>query len=237
MKTKTNSMLISVFIVLCLFNTACMTYYKAEVGYGNYSSKYGNSISVDKSGTIVVKPVESCSTGFIFYPGGCVDNDAYLPLMDMIASYGINVYLVKMPMDLALFGVNAADSVRKHYAENTEWYIGGHSLGGAMASSHVSKRRDTYKGLVLLAAYSASDISDSGTDVICIYGSKDQVLNKEKYEKNKVNLPSGYVEYIIEGGNHGQFGSYGFQEGDSESDIDQKQQQNMTAALINDFVY
>ena len=42
--------------------------------------------------------------------------------------------LVKMPCNLAVLDRNAADSIPERFSEVTDWYIGGHSLGGAMAA-------------------------------------------------------------------------------------------------------
>lgn len=39
------------------------------------------------------------------------------------------------------------------------WYVGGHSLGGAMAASYAAKHTDELDGLVLLAAYSTADLT------------------------------------------------------------------------------
>lgn len=44
-------------------------------------------------------------------------------------------------------------------------------------------------GLVLLAAYSTADLTDSGLWVYAAYGSEDGVLNREKYEADRTNLP------------------------------------------------
>ncbi|MBE0687196.1 MAG: hypothetical protein IH585_14495, partial [Anaerolineaceae bacterium] len=77
------------------------------------------------------------TSGLIFYPGGRVDYRAYSPLMREIANGGYSVFLVKMPLSLAVFGINRADAVLAANPEITTWFIGGHSLGGAMAASYI----------------------------------------------------------------------------------------------------
>lgn len=46
--------------------------------------------------------------------------------------------------------------------------------------------------LVLVAAYSMEDLTESGLQVLSIYGSEDKVLNLEKYDEYKVNLPQDF---------------------------------------------
>ena len=107
--------------------------------------------------------------------------------------------------------------------------------------------------MFLLAAYSVKDISSSDLPMISITASKDSVLNKEKFDENKVNLPEGItiisveqlsngstsgstIYYEIEGGNHAQFGSYGSQKGDGTASIDSDSQQLLVIEILRKFL-
>lgn len=169
-------------------------------------------------GAIVFMPEEAVD-GMIFYPGGKVAHDAYAPLMRAYAEEGMACILLEMPFDLAVFDMNAADDYRNLYPEIGNWYLGGHSLGGAMASSYLEAHVDEYEGLILCAAYSTVDYSASDLQIVSMYGSNDQVLNAEKYEECRANLPESVAELVIEGGNHAFFGTYGLQEGDGTATI------------------
>ena len=116
--------------------------------------------------------------------------------------------------------------------EVTDWYIGGHSLGGAMAASYAAKHTDELDGLVLLAAYSTADLTDSGLRVYAAYGSEDGVLNREKYEADRINLPQDTTETVIDGGCHAGFGSYGAQKGDGAPVISAEEQQQQTSDAL-----
>ena len=175
---------------------------------------------------------QGATTGFIFYPGGKVDHNAYQPLMAALARRGILCVLVEMPFRLAVLDINAADGIQEQFPQIENWYIGGHSLGGSMAASYISDHADEFDGLILLAAYSTSDLSNKDLNVISIYGSKDTVLNLEKYKENLSNLPDDFSELIIEGGNHAQFGMYGKQDGDGTPTISNSQQITQTADHI-----
>ena len=92
----------------------------------------------------------------------------YAPLLHDLAEDGILCVLVKMPCNLAVLDMNAADSIPERFSEVTDWYIGGHSLGGAMAASYAAKHTDELDGLVLLAAYSTADLTDSGSNLATV---------------------------------------------------------------------
>ena len=179
---------------------------------------------------------EEPEAGFIFYPGGLVEHTAYAPLLRGLAEEGILCVLAEMPLDLAVLGMNAADGVPGQFEEIDRWYIGGHSLGGAMAASHAASGAGVYDGLVLLAAYSTEDLGDSGMEVISLYGSEDGVLNMEKYEQSRSNLPQDAVELVLEGGCHAWFGSYGPQKGDGTPTLTVEEQTALTVEAVADMI-
>lgn len=78
----------------------------------------------------------------------------------------------------------------------------------------------------------------TGTDLqVCsLYGDRDGVLNMEKYNGYRSNLPDTTLERILEGGNHAGFGSYGPQEGDGISALEPGVQLQWTADSIGAFI-
>ena len=211
-------------------------YYRADAVALEVLSQASEEIQVyEKNHNYVFAPKEPMA-GLIFYPGGKVQCEAYVPLMEKCAENGIFCVLIDMPGNLAVLNPNAAAGIQEEYSHIKKWYIGGHSLGGAMASSYVSKHSEEYCGLILLAAYSTSDISDSGLPVVSIYGSEDKVLNMEVYEKNRDNLPSGFEEVILDGGCHAYFGCYGLQDGDGTPTITNEEQMEQTVDTLESFI-
>lgn len=186
-------------------------------------------------GTIVYAP-EGATAGIIFYPGGRVEYTAYIPLMKALAKEGIMTVLVDMPFNLAFLSISRADGIQEQFPEIESWYMAGHSLGGSMAASYVSGHTEDFDGLILLASYSTKDLSKSDLSVLSVYGSADEVLDRDKYEGNLDNLPEGFTEVVIEGGNHAGFGVYGEQNGDGEATISAYEQINKTAKIIAEFV-
>ena len=192
-------------------------------------------VTVEQKGNPLAFIPENAETGLIFYPGGKVEYTAYAPLMRALADNGVLGVLVRMPLNLAVLDMNAADGIPEQYPQIRHWYIGGHSLGGSMAASHAAKNTSAYDGLVLLASYSTADLSTSGLSVISIYGSEDGVLNMEKYSEYRRNLPAAFEEHIIEGGCHAGFGSYGPQDGDGVPTITGEEQIAETVRLLTAF--
>jgi len=166
-------------------------------------------------------------TGLIFYPGGKVAAEAYLPLLDRLRDHGITCVLVKMPFNLAVFNQNGGEAAFTARPEIAHWLIGGHSLGGVMASSFAVKHADRIEGVILLGAYVYGGWSPD--KALTIYGSVDQVLDKTKidYDTNVV---------VIAGGNHANYGNYGKQKGDGTATISKAQQQKLTVDAILAFV-
>jgi len=58
----------------------------------------------------------------------------------------------------------------------------------------------------------------------------------EKINNSKDKLPDDTDWVEIKGGNHSQFGWYGFQDGDNEAEISREKQQSMIVDSINKFL-
>jgi hypothetical protein len=193
------------------------------------------NVTVQDNGNFVVfTPTRNTPiTGFIFYPGGHVDYRSYAPIAQKIASHGYMVAIVRMPLSLAVFGINKADKVITAYPDMRYWVIGGHSLGGSMAASYAKKHSVNVQGLALWASYPATsdDLSSTSLKGLSTYGSNDQVLNRDNFNVTMALLPPGTIMQVIAGGNHAHFGNYGPQPGDGTATISAADQQLQAAYL------
>lgn len=170
----------------------------------------------------------------VFYPGGKVETTAYAPLLHALAAEGVDACLVDMPFHLAIFGIDRATGVMDGcvYAH---WYVGGHSLGAAMAARYAAGHGDRLAGLILFAAYPTRPL-DEHLVVISLCGSEDGVLNREKLAAGRACAPGAYHEIVIPGGNHAQFGNYGKQRGDNDATISALEQQREAVEAIVEII-
>ena len=167
----------------------------------------------------------------VFYPGAKVEFTAYAPLLGELASRGIDCIAVRMPLNFALFNKDAFSDAKSAFGDYVHYYIGGHSMGGAMAAVYASEHTNELDGLVLLAAYPTQALSND-LKVLEIYGSNDKVLNRKKLTAGDRYLPSDAVVFEISGGNHAQFGDYGVQNGDGVATVLPDYQRKVTVNLI-----
>ncbi len=193
-----------------------------------------SQVTVTTEPWLVFTPVTpTVTTGFIFYPGGRVNAQAYAPAARAIATAGYLVIIVPMPLNLAVFAPARASEVIAAYPAIEHWAMGGHSLGGAMAANFVAKQPDAVEALVFWAAYPAEGDSLARRDqlvVTSIYGTQDGLATVEEIDDSRARLPPHSTFVAIEGGNHAQFGWYGAQSGDNPATITRAAQQAQTIA-------
>ena len=209
-------------------------YYHADASVNAYLNGTDN-VSVEKIDNGLFLDGPGNESALIFYPGAKIEYTAYLPLFTELANDGVDCFIVEMPFNLAFFGLDSADSiVSNSNFTYDKWYISGHSLGGVVASYYVKNHSTDYDGLILLASYPAEDLNN--VSVLSIYGSNDKVFNKETYDKSKGLMDYNLTEYVINGGNHAQFASYGNQAGDGVATISSENQRKQTEKEILEFI-
>lgn len=206
-----------------------------SIGYHADSEAYsamagGDGVSVSSTDCGWFFDGAGTGSALIFYPGAKVEPQAYAPLMKDLADRGVDCFLVDMPANMAILGVDRADEIMDGYSYDS-WYIAGHSLGGNAAASYCAGAPGKTDGLILLASYSSNKLADD-LDVLSVYGSEDGVLSMDIYNADKENLPAGADEVVISGGNHSQFGNYGEQRGDLKASISSAQQRSLTVDAI-----
>lgn len=210
--------------------------YEATADAQRYIVDPADGITAELDDKNIIFTPENPRAGFILYPGALVQTEAYAPLMEQLAENGIKTVICGMPHYLAFLDANGAKDIEEKYPEITNWYIGGHSLGGAMAAMYANRHPDDYNGLILLASYTPDDLTDDDIDVLLVRGSEDKIMKMDRYQESLSRLPSDYKEVVIEGGCHGFFGDYGMQDGDGEPTITVDEQTQITLEEIVNFI-
>ena len=163
--------------------------------------------------------------GVVFYPGARVHREAYVAnWAPIVAATDTLVLIPRMPLNLAFFGRSRADGLIADTPGIDEWWVGGHSLGGAMAASWLGDQEPgTVQGLILWASFSTGGAGLEDRDelrVLSVSGSRDGLATPEDIAERRALLPEDARMVEVEGMNHAQFGAYGPQARDLEPRID-----------------
>jgi len=98
-------------------------------------------------------------------------------LAPLAAEADVTVVIPRLPLNLAVVDYGAAQTpLWEHRASAVidghpsidRWYVGGHSLGGAMACRYARDAPDAVEGVLLYGAYCDRDISGSGLAALSV---------------------------------------------------------------------
>ena len=188
------------------------------------------------------QPREPGRPALVFFPGALVDPIAYAPLLRAAATAGFPAFLLELPRRGAFGGADDPEVERRFDrllgAANTPrtWVIAGHSRGAVVASALASQHRMGFAGLVLIGSSHPRDVDLSAVRIAVtkVVGTRDGLASPEEVEANRGKLPAHTRWVWIQGGNHSQFGWYGFQPGDHRATIGAKVQRTlMTDAVLD----
>jgi hypothetical protein len=216
--------------------SATGTYPAGEIALAALESSA--TVSVTQEEWIVFTPETEANVGVVFYPGGLVAPEAYAPVLRQLAEQGVFVVITPMPLNLAIFNTGEANAVLQAYPEISDWFIAGHSLGGAAASIYAENHANEIEGLAVWDSYppDSSNLSDNELAVISIYGTTDGFPNTENFDEKRYLLPADTVFSAIEGASHAQFGDYGPQKGDVVPSISATEQHERVTDLMMVFI-
>ena len=186
---------------------------------------------------ISFEPSVILGTAVIFYPGALVEAEAYAPLAKKIAAAGHPFYIARMPLNLAVIKSDAAEEIIRVHPK-LSFVLGGHSLGGVMASRFAADHAGQLEGVFFLASYpdEKGSLKDTTLSVLSVLGTEDKVVDQDNYNEGRSYLPGNTVYVPVQGGNHAQFGSYGAQKGDGIAAISEEEQQTRTARAMLDWL-
>lgn len=234
LKSKKLIIIVSTICILVILGLSAFLIWSQDT----YEAIDANQIAVEEVRDLkdgwFLNTVENAEKGIIFYPGAKVEPEAYAFLAQELSKQNISVAIPSVRLNLPIFDVAKADEILDQN-DSTEWYIAGHSMGGAAAAMYADQNLDRIHGLILLGAYAAGNdfLHESNLPVLSISGSEDGLSTPEKIKDNSPHLPAETTFFEIEGGNHAYFGVYGSQSGDNEAQLTVKEQQE---AIIESIV-
>lgn len=191
---------------------------------GQYTADVSQEYSLIETSFGYAKESDS-SIGIIVYGGGKVDPLSYAYLSELDA----NVFLVRFPFQLAVFGINKGNQVMEEYPDITQWIVVGHSLGGSMGYLYLNNAIVPVAGIVYLASYPTGE---STIPTRALFGTVDGLIDASEYEA--LFSPEEFV--LIDGANHAQFGEYGMQAGDQPARISAVAQRMAVIQTITSFI-
>ena len=121
---------------------------------------------------------------------------------------------LKEPLGIAFTSPDQSAAAIEAFPEVDTWAVGGHSLGGVVASSFAAAHDDEVTGLLLHASYPSGDMSTADVEATSVWGSRDGLTTPDKVEASRADLPATTELVEIPGAVHAFFADYGEQPGD-----------------------
>ncbi|WP_323674384.1 alpha/beta fold hydrolase [Halorubellus sp. PRR65] len=173
--------------------------------------------------------------GVVFYPGGRVAPDAYLSsAARVVEETGATVFVPRMTANLAVLSQGKANAIIEGEGEVETWVVGGHSLGGAMACRYANANPDRVDGLLLVGAY--CDRPVERIPALSVVGTRDAVLDRDRFRETTGNLPANASVVRIDGMNHSQAGWYYGQAGGQPATVTYPTAHDRLAAAVDAWV-
>ena len=182
----------------------------------------------------------STEVGLLFFPGALVNPLAYAPIARAAAESGYVATIVELPRRGAFGGADEpalytrARAVLWNARGPRRWVVAGHSRGAVVAVNVVAAGPEGVAGLVIIGSSHPRDVSLASlrAPVTKVVGTRDGLASPEEVRANAHLLPAGTRWVWIEGGNHSQFGWYGFQPGDNRARVSAESQRATTVGAV-----
>ena len=183
--------------------------------------------------------------GVIVYPGANADFRGYSRILRQVAAAGYLVCVVPMPFEMAILGLNRANSVMREHDTVKTWALLGHSLGGAMAAMFVASHPHAVDGLIIWDSYppSMSSLASFRKPVWHIHRAQPGGAPPASFTARRGLFPPNSTWVPIRGGIHMYFGDFigGAYQEDWQPTISREENQRLalaaTLAALDDIFF
>ena len=182
--------------------------------------------------------------GLLFLPGALVDPVAYAPLARAVAEAGFLALILEIPRRGAFGGADdpqlraRAATLMQNSNTALRWVLAGHSRGAVIVSELASRNPEGLAGVILIGTSHPRDVSLAAlrVPIMKIFGTLDGLATVGEVMANQDKLPASTEWVEVTGGNHSQFGWYGFQPGDRRAIITPAQQRDQMIQSVLDML-
>ena len=186
------------------------------------------------------QPGTATRNGVMLIPGCPADPHAYAPLARRLAERNVLAVVIKVPYRCAPWPPHQAE-LRRRVAGvidscfDCAWTLAGHSRGARHALELArALPAGRIAGLILMGSTHPREESFASLSmpVVKVLASEDGVAPMEQSAARRELLPPHTRWEVVEGGNHAQFGYYGYQLWDRPATISREQQHEQVTAVI-----
>jgi pimeloyl-ACP methyl ester carboxylesterase len=198
------------------------------------------TVEIARGTSVVVRPRGEARRVSLVWLAGClVPADAYVPLARHVARHGYVVHLVGLPYRCAPLPGHRARvvaDVRALLSDDSQgaWVLGGHSKGATIACDVAADPPAALRGLVVAGTTHPRDVDLSRTGLVVtkVVATRDRIAPPATSEVRRHLLPPDATWVSVDGGNHSQFGWYGWQLGDGRATISRDAQHRQLVEAV-----
>jgi pimeloyl-ACP methyl ester carboxylesterase len=167
----------------------------------------GYRVAEEADGTLVFTPAVPAGRGLLIFPGALIKPRAYAGTAAFFASRGYLVYIPAGPARLSIRAVDAA-AARLPSFRMRQWFLLGHSMGGYASLDLIRRHQPPVAAVALWAAAMPADFSGLRVPILMLWGDRDGLMPRERFEEAQKLLPSDAKFEEIAGANHQDFALY-----------------------------
>jgi len=200
-----------------------------------FLSGAGYTVEQRDDGSLVFRPAKPNRRGIVIMHGALIKPMSYTNSAAYFARRGYVVYLPhggfwRLP-------INAVKDTVKRLAEfeADQWFLIGHSMGGLASLELLRESRADVRALTLWGSGVPFDFKDVSAPLLFLWGDRDGILNAERLEGVKGNLPGATRYVTFEGGNHRNFAMYTHQFFDNDGPLYWREQIDRANDLTAEF--